>query len=195
LSSAIITFVKNPEKGKVKTRLASTLGDDQAFEIYLKLLEHTRSTLLKTEITRYLYYSKFIDKKDPWSNTDFEKRVQNQSPDLGDRMNVAFKEVLQNHDQVIIIGSDCPLISNQIIDDAIKALKENDVVVGPALDGGYYLLGMNKHFPDLFKNIAWSQDSVFRDTIFNATKNELSYQILETLPDIDYEADWVKYGW
>lgn len=193
-SRALITFVKNPQKGKVKTRLAKTMGEDQALRIYRALLEHTRQICESTEAKRYLYYSHFIDRKDKWSDEYFHKALQPEG-DLGQRMTTAFREVLEQQDKVIIIGSDCASLRQEIIEQAFKLLETHDFVLGPALDGGYYLLGMKKLLPDIFENMPWSTEEVADITRQRIRSNGYSLAEVDTLSDIDYEADWAQYGW
>ena len=190
----VIVFVKNPEFGKVKTRLASTLGHDKALEIYLKLLNYTRDVLRDfNDITRFVYYSSFIDNNDEWSNQLFEKRLQDQG-DLGSRITAAFQDVFHSCDQVVIIGSDCPQLTTGHIEEAFQMLKSNDVVIGPSHDGGYYLLGLNDYHSELFEDITWSTDQVFDQTLQIAKQKNLQVGRLEMLTDIDYAEDWEKYG-
>jgi rSAM/selenodomain-associated transferase 1 len=193
LSKALIIFIKNIEKGKVKTRLASTVGDDKALQIYQALLNHTREVATKVSATRHLFYSNRIA-EDEWSKNDFEKYIQ-EGEDLGIRMANGFKKVFEKNDNVVIIGSDCASLTPQIVNQAFEKLEENDFVIGPAQDGGYYLLGMNKFMPSVFENIEWSTESVFEKTIQNIEHLNKKYDLLPTLSDIDYEEDWLKYGW
>lgn len=190
----VIVFVKNPELGKVKTRLAATLGDEKAMEIYLKLLDYTRGQLIKLSNTqKVVFYSSFIDNDDEWNDHIFNKSVQSEGG-LGDRMKSAFYATFDSCTPVIIIGSDCPQLTVDHIETAFDSLKHNDVVIGPSHDGGYYLLGMNKYIPELFDDIKWSTDSVFQETKQKAEDLKLKVYIIETLSDVDFEEDWLKYG-
>lgn len=192
MNPALIIFIRNPELGKVKTRLAATLGDEKALEIYKTLLQHTRETAEKLDIKKYLFYHDLINKNDDWSNEVFDKQLQIGN-DLGEKMFHAFDYLfLSEFDQVLIIGSDCPELNEGIIGEAFRLLIENDVVVGPASDGGYYLLGMNKMHASLFQNIQWSTGSVFNETINACSASGLTYALLPTLTDIDVEADLNK---
>lgn len=141
--NALIIFIKNPQLGKVKTRLAKTVGDEKALEIYLELSKITRENCqILRGVQSYVFYSDFINKNDEWSNDIFEKAMQS-GDDLGDRMLNAFTFILQNHSKACIIGSDCPTLSAAILEAAFETLDNHDFVVGPSTDGGYYLLGMN----------------------------------------------------
>lgn len=180
----LIVFVKNPELGKVKTRLAKGIGDAKALEVYLQLLEITRHAASNVECTRHVFYSSEIE-DDSWSNVDFRKHVQ-QGLSLGERMTNAFAQVFEfGAEKALIIGSDCPKISPKIINQAFDKLNHKDVVIGPAKDGGYYLLGMKKPLSFLFENKEWSTDSVFEDTVVDIIENRLTYARLETLSDVD----------
>jgi len=191
---AIITFVKNPILGTVKTRLAQGVGEEKALQIYLRLLDHTREQVLQVDATRYIYFSQFIAESDDWPSSHFEKGLQPEGG-LGQRMQQAFEEVLIKHDQVIIIGSDCAELTSEMIQDAFDQLNRTDVVVGPALDGGYYLLGMKTIHPELFQDIKWSTDQVFPTTIERIQAKGLTYATLPALSDIDYVEDWERLGW
>lgn len=193
-SNALLIFIKNPEKGKVKTRLAQTVGDDMALKIYLALLEHTQKIALALDANRLLFYSQFIDEEDQWSNADFQKKMQ-ASGDLGNRMMMAFRQALAQHQKVVIIGSDCASLTVEIVEKAFELLEAVDYVVGPAKDGGYYLLGMKENSPALFEDMIWSTDQVFPTTIKRIKASNKKYALLPELSDIDYEEDWKTYGW
>ena len=154
-SKALIIFIKNPEKGKVKTRLAKTVGDDKALQIYLALMEHTRAIALSVEAQRYLFYSQSIGEQDDWSDQQFIKKIQ-ASGDLGQRMEQAFSKALAENEKVLIIGSDCASLIATIVEQAFVALDDHDYVLGPAMDGGYYLLGMKKPSAFLFDQMPWN---------------------------------------
>jgi rSAM/selenodomain-associated transferase 1 len=191
MQDALIIFIKNAELGKVKTRLAATLGDEQALDIYKKLLSLTQKITLQIDCQRYLYYSNFIDVNDDFSESDFTKRVQI-GENLGERMSNAFTEVLTNHSKAVIIGSDCAELQGQVLSEAFAHLAAHDFVVGAAEDGGYYMLGMKEAQPEVFANIEWSTDEVFSKTIGNIKQLEKSVAFSSTLSDLDNEADWLK---
>ena len=193
-NTALIIFIKNTEKGKVKTRLASTLGDDQALKIYKALLGHTRHIALSVETERYLFYSKFVDRNDDWPNQQFHKAIQ-QGAGLGQRMQDAFQQVFQQHNKLVIIGSDCASLTPAIVQDAFDQLDQHDFVIGPAMDGGYYLLSMRAFNPSLFQDIEWSTEKVLSETINKIKALEKTFTLLPELSDIDYEEDWEKFGW
>ncbi len=191
---ALITFIKNPVKGTVKTRLAADVGDDKALLIYLELMRHTREVALNIDAHRLLFYGSSVAEDDAWNNEQFEKHVQ-PSGDLGQRMETAFHEALNKAGAAIIIGSDCATLTPEIVNEAFEKLEEYDVVLGPAMDGGYYLLGMKKVHEFLFRNMIWSTDQVFTETTRRIEKADLRYATVATLSDIDYAEDWEKYGW
>jgi uncharacterized protein len=193
MNNAVIIFVKNPVLGKVKTRLATTMGNEKALDIYKKLLAHTLLSVKEIMADVFVYFSDDIDENIfPFENTFFRK-VQ-QGNDLGERMKNAFDEVFDLwYDNVIIIGTDCPGIDLDLLDDAFLQLVNVDVVVGPAEDGGYYLLGMKKRNPQLFDGINWSTASVLYFTLDNCQKNNLTYTFLPMLSDVDEEKDLIHY--
>ncbi|MFK8102455.1 MAG: TIGR04282 family arsenosugar biosynthesis glycosyltransferase [Saprospiraceae bacterium] len=193
-TQALLIFIKNATLGKVKTRLAQTVGDQRALKIYKALLQHTKAIALTTPATRLLFYSENINENDDWSSDDFQKLLQ-QDGDLGVRMQAAFATAFQEHEKVIIIGSDCASLNPEIVQTAFEQLDHFPFVIGPAFDGGYYLLGMNTYQPSLFEDIAWSTDTVLPATIAKIEALQQNYYCLPTLSDIDYEEDWKKYGW
>ncbi|WP_299273283.1 TIGR04282 family arsenosugar biosynthesis glycosyltransferase [uncultured Psychroserpens sp.] len=189
--SALIIFTRNPELGKCKTRLAKTLGDQSALDIYKYLLQHTANIAKKTEADRYVFYSESINYNDIWSNDFFNKKLQNGS-DLGMRMLNAFNELLNlGYKKVIIIGSDLLDLNERVIAEASSALDYHDVVIGPAEDGGYYLLGLKKMYPKLFKNKDWGTETVRQDTLKDLQNSNV--HLLKELNDIDTFDDMKHY--
>ncbi len=191
---ALIIFVRNPEKGKVKTRLAKTLGEDKALAIYKALLARTRTVAGGVDALRLLFYSVQVRTNDDWPAGTFEKHQQ-QGNDLGERMAHAFEVALQRAEAAIIVGSDIAQIDTSIIERAFAALSSHDYVIGPAIDGGYYLLGMKRHSPELFQDMEWSTDQVGKITQERILENGGTLGFAPTLSDIDYAEDWEKYGW
>ena len=190
----LIIFIKNPELGKVKTRLAATLGPEKALIIYNQLLSHTRKITEKLPLPQALYYSDFIPAKDSWDSQVFRKQVQSGS-NLGDRMLRAFQEGFnEGYNRICIIGSDCFELTSEIILNAFKKLEEHDVVIGPAEDGGYYLLGMQELQPYLFANKSWSTEAVLQQTLDEIKLKGLSVALLPTLTDVDEEKDLPAFG-
>lgn len=184
----LIIFVKNPVLGKAKTRLAATIGDEKALEVYLQLLDITRNAALDANCIRHVFYSDAIE-NDAWDEGKFNKHVQ-EGDSLGERMKNAFNQVFSlSAKEVVIIGSDCPKLHGEIIDNGFQLLAKNDACIGPAKDGGYYLLGMKKPLPFLFEGKKWSTDSVFEDTTLDLVKNGLTYGKLPELSDIDTADD------
>ncbi|MEP7253972.1 MAG: TIGR04282 family arsenosugar biosynthesis glycosyltransferase, partial [Ginsengibacter sp.] len=165
MKSALIIFVRNPVLGKVKSRLAATLGPEKALEIYKALLKHTRDISVDLFCDKFIFYEDFVNENDLWPNDVYKKYLQEGS-DLGSRMEKAFKQLFDSrYEKVVIVGSDCYELSDNAIKNAFYLLSENDIVIGPASDGGYYLLGMKKFIPQLFEDKKWSSETVYIDTI------------------------------
>ena len=185
--NALIIFVRNPILGKVKTRLAATIGNKKALEVYVHLLQHTKNITALTTATKFVFYADYINDNDVWNG--YEKRLQSGN-DLGERMQHAFEDLFAaGYKSICIIGSDCYELTNEIIEEAFLKLQSVHVVIGPVSDGGYYLLGCNTFIPDFFSNKQWSTTTVFADTIADVTKLSLSVQQLPLLNDIDEEKD------
>ncbi|MGN8225701.1 TIGR04282 family arsenosugar biosynthesis glycosyltransferase [Gracilimonas sp. BCB1] len=193
----LIIFVKNEEAGKTKTRLAATIGDEQALEVYQKLLGWTLEQTRDLEVTREVWYSRFIAENDIWEEGDFEKRLQS-GDNLGAKMSNAFRKSFteESFQKVVIIGSDCAELTSGIIQQAFQKLEDHEFVIGPAEDGGYYLLGMRNYHPEVFEEIEWSTGSVFQKTIEKIRDMGSNYATLKELNDVDTIEDWnrVKSG-
>ncbi len=188
---ALIIFIKNPVKGKVKTRLAATVGDDKALDIYKILLQHTRRIAMEVDVVRLLFYSDAVVLQDDWPVSHFHKHTQ-KGNNLGERMAHAFATAFERHKKAIIIGSDCAALTSAILEGAFAKLDSHDFVIGPATDGGYYLLGMRRWVPTLFEHIEWSTSTVFTETLKKISNMGGTYALLPTLSDVDNEADWEK---
>ena len=191
-NNALIVFLKNGDHGKVKTRIAQTMGHHLAYEIYERLQRILQKMLSAWSGDIYLYFSDRIPNGDLWAETTYQKCVQMKGH-LGVRMYNALEEVLTSHSEVVLIGSDCPYLKADIIVSAFDVLTHKDVVLGPAIDGGYYLIGMKKNHRFLFDNITWSTSSVLDQTINILHQHNVTYGLLEPLSDIDTQKDWEKY--
>lgn len=183
----IITFTRNPELGKCKTRLAKTVGNKAALRVYTYLLQHTEKVIKQVNADKAVYYSEKIMVNDLWDATEFQKHHQ-VGQDLGERMLKAFETGFNTgYEKIVIVGSDLFHLQPNHINEAFHGLVSNDVVIGPAEDGGYYLLGMKTLHSSIFKNKNWGTDTVFKDTVVNLKQNKI--QLLETLNDIDLYED------
>lgn len=190
----LLIFTRNPELGKAKTRLAKTVGDETALEIYKFLLQKTKDISLKVNADKAVYYSVKIRENDIWDASIYQKFKQ-KGQDLGIRMLNAFKSGFEaGYEKIIIIGSDLYDLEPKEIDYAFEELNSNDLVIGPALDGGYYLLGMKKIHQSIFKNKDWGTDSVRENTLKDlidekvkllAVKNDIDvYEDIASIPEI-----------
>ena len=183
----LLIFTRNPELGKAKTRLAKTVGDETALEIYKFLLERTKNVSSEVSSDKAVYYSVKIREHDIWSPTIFQKHQQF-GEDLGIRMLNAFKNGFEaGYEKVMIIGSDLYDLSAANIEKAFVELDTNDVVIGPAEDGGYYLLGMNSLQENVFKNKEWGTETVRKDTLADLIDKKV--KLLEIKNDIDVYED------
>lgn len=192
-SNHLIIFVKNKILGKTKTRLAAGIGPQKAMEVYELLLQHTHLTTRCLPCKKNVYFSEELEQHGLWDDGNFSLVVQ-QGKSLGERMQYAFdQQFAQGAERVCIIGSDTFEISPALIQQAFSILETKDVVMGPANDGGYYLLGMNELQPEFFQNKAWSTESVLTQTLEDVKRLQLTYDLLPTLSDIDYKEDWLAY--
>jgi rSAM/selenodomain-associated transferase 1 len=194
-AQALAIFCKTPEKGFVKTRLAASIGDQKAFEIYLDLLSITDEETRPFSSSLYLFVTSSVENSVEKMQSTLQQQdlftdpktkfVIQQGENLGQRMIAAFKKLFKNHQSVVLIGCDLPDLTSALISSAFDALQSNDVVIGPSCDGGYYLIGLNKETPDLFKEVSWSTEKVLNQTLEKAKRLLLKVQLLDQLRDID----------
>ncbi len=187
----IIVFLKAPRPGTVKTRLAKSIGPEAACQAYMEMSRSVLETLhgfnrVQLRFTPDDAKSETQSLLQPgWSS------APQGSGDLGERMKRAFQETAG---PAILIGTDTPTIEPTDLDEARSALEIHPLVIGPARDGGYWLIGMRECYPDLFTGIHWSTDRVFSETMNRAKQAGLPVQTLQTLADIDTKADWEKWS-
>ncbi len=184
----LIILARSPVYGKVKTRLAAAIGAAEALEVYRQLLHHTLEVAGNVPSDKIVFYS---DESVPDEATapGFARATQ-YGADLGARMENAFTHVFgQGYEKAVMIGTDCPAMGERTLAAAFEALHQHDVVIGPAYDGGYYLLGMKQVHHRLFHNIPWSTPAVFEETVTICRRDGLRYLLLPTLHDVDKKKD------
>lgn len=190
----LIIFTRYPEPGKVKTRLISALGAEGATNLHRQMSEHTLSQVRQfcrtVPVSIQVYFSggKQQDMRD-WLGADLVYQPQGIG-DLGSRMVQALSDAfLENLDFVVIIGTDCPGLNVDFLTKAFTLELDHDLVLGPALDGGYYLIGLRRFIPELFSGISWSTAEVLQQTVNIALKLGLSVVYLPSLGDVDRPED------
>ncbi|MFN3999411.1 TIGR04282 family arsenosugar biosynthesis glycosyltransferase [Algoriphagus sp.] len=188
--AALIIFQKNAVLGKVKTRLAASVGDQEALEVYHWLTTYTHEIVKEVSVDKFLFFSDYIPEHLDENLKGYQFEVQS-GGNLGERMKNAFAHLFaRGYSSVAIIGTDCPYLTCKELNKAFLNLSEADMVVGPAKDGGYYLLGMSGFFPEVFNEIPWSTSKVLEITLDYADKLKLDYEFLKILSDIDTLEDW-----
>jgi rSAM/selenodomain-associated transferase 1 len=195
----LLIFTRNPKLGKCKTRLAETIGDQAALDIYMILLRHTAEITKDLNCSKEVHYSEEVSENDLWDKGNYAKQLQ-EGNDLGERMYNAFKSGFQKgYKKIIIIGSDIYDLNSETIDEAFAEMENVDFVIGPAADGGYYLIGMKTLSNDIFLNKNWGTETVLEDTLNNLKhkkvkllqiKNDID--VYEDLKDIDIFQSFVK---
>lgn len=181
--NAILIFSKAPETGKVKTRMKPLLTDAQCVELHLALLRDTIAKTPSTSADVFLYLSGAVP-------LPFDPGIpirQQQGADLGERLHNAFSEQLADHGRVLIVGTDSPTFSPAVYEDAFSMLKDRELVLGPAEDGGYYLVGLSTPAPEIFQGIDWGSNRVFQQTLMAASNR--SFALLPLCYDIDTPPD------
>jgi uncharacterized protein len=200
VNSALLIFIKNPELGKVKTRLAATVGDEKALEVFKKLLVNIRDKSLSVKADKLLFYSSFIEERDIWENDIFHKKLQNQTPDLGQRMLSAFEKAKElGYSKALIVGSDIYEVTTEILNQGFEYLENSETVLGPSHDGGYYAIGFNfekinsdTFLQNVFLNKTWSHEDVAQEALDIVNSYSYTCNFLPTLSDIDTEEDLKK---
>jgi hypothetical protein len=194
---SIIVFVKNPVEGRVKTRIAATVGHAKAVEVYTELLHHTRQVIedflemmpSSPFFRVQIYYGDELNTNDLWDTLPVQKFLQ-KGADLGERMYNAFaQEFATGAKRVVIIGSDCFGLKPIHLKNAFDQLTAQEAVIGPAIDGGYYLLGLKRMHPSVFQNKSWSQPILFEETL--AALKHYPIVLLQSLSDIDTWEDYL----
>jgi uncharacterized protein len=181
----LIIFTKNPEAGKVKTRLASTIGDEKALEVYETLRRHTANIAANVDAVKAVFFSSFIPSADLLITGETKARLQ-QGPDLGERMHHAISTGFDNGARhIVLIGTDCLELNEAILEEAFSTLEHSDAVIGPAKDGGFYLIGLKRGVPELFSGRKWSTPQVLQETTDILRHLDISYELLTELSDID----------
>ena len=191
LKDVLIIFVKYPKPGSVKTRLAKQIGKEKAALLYHFLVKTVLARTKSRGYSRIIFYSPEIPKKrfKEWLGGDFIFYPQKGS-NLGKRLLGAFKFIFK-HDakRIVCIGTDSPLINSRIIDQAFRILRNKQCVLGPADDGGYYLIGLSSLNEGIFKGISWGAKKVFRQTLEKIKSRKIEYGILDKSFDIDTYED------
>ena len=200
-NETLIIYSRYPEPGKTKTRMIPALGAEGAAQLQRRMTEHTLETARKSKSDRDISIEVHFaggneQLMSDWLGKDI-KHIPQVFGDLGDKMNYSFTQSLDfNSQRVVIIGIDCPDINIDILNNAFNSLQNNDLVLGVAEDGGYYLIGLNKTIPQLFQSIDWGTEKVLNQTKAIAQRLNLKTKYLTTLSDIDRPEDlhiWQKY--
>ncbi len=186
-------FAKFPESGRAKTRLIPALGADGAAALHDQMVRHTLARVGELLKHREVDARVWTAGSDPQT---FARHFETELPcaaqsdgDLGQKMHAAFTHMLREADAVVLIGTDCPDISSGLLSMALDGLQSADVVLGPAIDGGYYLIGLRRPVPAFFEGMEWSTSTVLAKTLERATALGLSVQLLPTLSDVDEPQD------
>ncbi|MDZ8052002.1 MAG: TIGR04282 family arsenosugar biosynthesis glycosyltransferase [Aulosira sp. ZfuVER01] len=194
LKQHLIIFTRYPEPGKTKTRLIPALGDFGAANLQKQMTEYTIFQVKELQkITGISFEVRFaggsLQLMQDWLGLALVYNSQDEG-DLGERMKRSLFDAFQSGmEQVIIIGTDCPGVNSQLLGSAFEQLRTCDIVLGPALDGGYYLIGLRSLIPELFANIDWGTNQVLQQTVDIAQKLDLSHIYLPFLSDVDYPED------
>lgn len=203
LMERLIIFTRYPIPGKTKTRMIPSLGYEGALTLHHEMTNHTLKISQQwlndypnsNQNPKYLaiyYHGGNQELMQLWLGKDHEYHQQS-TGDLGEKMLSAIQESQQqNYQKIVIIGTDCPSLTPPLINQAFQQLNHKEIVLGPAQDGGYYLIGVKDTYPPLFKNIPWGTSRVFQDTINQIKQLQLSFSLLPILTDIDYPDDlWI----
>ena len=186
-TAALLVFAKAPRPGEVKTRLARSIGDAAAADVYRRMGRFVVDRLAGVGATVTVCYDPpgAGDEIRAWLGDAPDRYVAQPSGDLGQRMAHMFERAFEAADRVVVIGTDAPSVDAGTVHRALEALESADVVLGPATDGGYYLMGLRAPCPTLFQGISWSTDTVLRDTLARAREAGVRLTWLEVESDVD----------
>lgn len=192
----IVVFARAPDLGQVKTRLAAEVGEREALAIYMWLAENTVRVVASLPhcdcIIAYTPTDAVVRMRD-WLGSRFSYEAQCDG-DLGARMTHAFnRRFEENAERVLLIGTDAPAVDRGVLEEGFAALGHNDVVFGPALDGGYYVIGLRAPQTVLFESVSWSQTDTLSRSIAAARRARLSLHLLPQRFDIDTGSDWHRW--
>jgi rSAM/selenodomain-associated transferase 1 len=189
----LLIFVKYPEPGKVKTRLAKDIGSENAALLYRKMAENTVYNLSKSSDYRKIIFFDPPERRSDvthWLKINGLSFIAQEGNSLGERMSNAFSHAFSlGAPKAVIVGTDCPQITTETILKAFEKLDTSEVVIGPTYDGGYYLLGFSRFIPQVFHDIDWSTDLVFDQTMKKLRDNGIKSECLEMLRDVDTAED------
>lgn len=197
-TDTILLFTRYPHPGKCKTRLIPEYSAKTAAEIHRQLVSQSHKTisnyLAQHKHTAYHIYYTGASAKEMRQWLGKQSFSKQQGENLGDRMAGALSSTLQQKERCLLMGSDCPSITPELLQNAFTALQKKDIVLGPAYDGGYYLVGMNKTVSPklierLFSDIPWGSETVLATTIDRIKELQLAFQLLPKLHDIDTPDD------
>lgn len=189
--NALIIFIKYPQPGKVKTRLAKGIGGEKSVLLYRMFVDALLKRTAPGNFQRMVFYSPANKKNEiaKWLGEDIRIYPQRGGA-LGDRLLKAFDFAFKNGaEKVIAIGSDSPLLDNALINRAFRCLRNKEIVVGPAFDGGYYLIGLSSLEKSLFQGISWGTEKVFKQTMEKIREKKKSHEILSVHFDVDRKED------
>jgi hypothetical protein len=187
-------FLKAPRPGRVKTRLAKTLGAEAACAAYRHLVETLLHRLANLDHVDLCHAPDEAEQEIlPWLRPGWRTTTQG-AGDLGERLDRAFRNAFASGSRrVLVIGSDCPEITTADLEAGWSALESHDVVLGPAVDGGYWLVGLRAPQPSMFDAMPWSTSAILPATLDRCAAAGLTVQLLRTLADVDTEEAWRAY--
>lgn len=189
MKRALVVFAKWPRLGRVKTRLAKDVGEARALEIYNGLLARTAAAAAQCAVDKYVYWDEIGQEVTPFS-ADIFNFVAQRGEGLGERMSNVFADLFAlGYGAVVLVGSDIPKLNTQHFEQAFSCLNTVDIVFGPAIDGGYYLVAMRQLLLPLFVDKAWSTDKVLSQSILDIESAKQTFYLLEPLNDVDTAAD------
>lgn len=194
MNRKLVQFAKWPREGRVKTRIAKIRGDKEALAIHMELLLEVYANLSKTDADFEIHFDYLDQNSSFWreiARWDANPYLQRGS-DLGERMAHVLLTSSRNA-PIVIVGSDCPTVTADVVDQAYQLLDSNDIVLGPAEDGGYVLIGASRFLPQLFDEVEWGGGMVLNQTISNAAALGLQVAQLPMSWDVDTDEDYRRW--
>ncbi len=192
--TAVLLFAKAPRLGRVKTRLAAEVGEEAALQLYREIGARVAASVAARHALT-VWHDPPDAQEDMREWLGAHRYLPQDGGDLGERLSRAFtRHFAEGEGPVIVIGADAPGVSGATVAEAERRLRDHDAVIGPAADGGYYLLGLRAPSPSVFEGIPWSTDQVFSVTVARCRACHLRLEVLPVLRDLDTAADLEALG-
>jgi uncharacterized protein len=184
----LILFIRNAISGKLHPTISRIAGEENALDAYMRMLGHLEAITGYLPCEKLVLYSDIVEVHDVFDPETFSKEIQS-GGSKGERLADAFSSAFKRgYSRVVLVMGECMEMGQAHIIEAFESLIDSRVVVGPSEEGAYYLLGMREYCPELFEGKDWEGEDVFLDTMLDLQRSNIPYRLLDTLPEVSYQA-------